>query len=260
MFDSEKYLKNYALKYTNKEDMLKDPDFCRAQVQVYKAWNILQPFVNDISKLVQLTKIDTKKQGNTLAKQLLYKEKYDQFLKDIQQGNTSFEPEGVMKMMTHSWIDKKTNSFMKAMKSILAGQVFEATTSYTSLVGQLGQFMNNYSQTEDIANKLDRNVSQCIKSLFIRAYAGDDNNKIDVNRLFFGNNTIADRLAGIKRRINNPDDKLFYLRNNKLLTSLVESDQVKDESTTGANGQTYPAPKFVSTFHSISESSLTKMT
>lgn len=255
MFDSEKYLKNYALKYTNKEDMLKDSDFCRAQVQVYKAWNILQPFVNDISKLVQLTKIDTKKQGNTLAKQLLYKEKYDQFLKDIQQGNTSFEPEGVMKMMTHSWIDKKTNSFMKAMKSILAGQVFEATTSYTSLVGQLGQFMNNYSQTEDIANKLDRNVSQCIKSLFIRAYAGDDNNKIDVNRLFFGNNTIADRLAGIKRRINNPDDKLFYLRNNKLLTSLVESDQVKDESTTGANGQTYPAPKFVSTFHSISESS-----
>lgn len=253
MFKGDKYLKNYALKYTNKEDMLKDPDFCKAQIQVYKAWNILQPFVNDISKLVQLTKIDTKKQGNTLAKQLLYKQKYDQFLKDIQQGNTSFEPEGVMKMMTHSWIDKKTNSFMKAMKSILAGQVFEATTSYTSLVGQLGQFMNNYSQTEDIANKLDRNISQCIKSLFIRSYAQINN--IDVNKLFFGNNTIADRLANIKRRINNPDDKLFYLRNNKLLTSLVESDQVKDETTIGNNGQIYPAPKFVSTFHSISESS-----
>lgn len=253
MFKGDKYLKSYALKYTSKEDMLKDPDFCKAQIQVYKAWNILQPFVNDISKLVQLTKIDTKKQGNTLAKQLLYKEKYDQFLKDIQQGNTSFEPEGVMKMMTHSWIDKKTNSFMKAMKSILAGQVFEATTSYTSLVGQLGQFMNNYSQTEDIANKLDRNISQCIKSLFIRAYA--QTNNIDVNRLFFGNNTIADRLTNIKRRINNPDDKLFYLRNNKLLTSLVESDQVKDETTIGNNGQIYPAPKFVSTFHSISESS-----
>lgn len=253
MFKGDKYLKSYALKYTNKEDMLKDPDFCKAQIQVYKAWNILQPFVNDISKLVQLTKIDTKKQGNTLAKQLLYKAKYDQFLKDIQQGNTSFEPEGVMKMMTHSWIDKKTNSFMKAMKSILAGQVFEATTSYTSLVGQLGQFMNNYSQTEDIANKLDRNISQCIKSLFIRAYA--ERNNIDVNRLFFGDNTIADRLANIKRRINNPDDKLFYLRNNKLLTSLVESDQVKDETTIGNNGQIYPAPKFVSTFHSISESS-----
>lgn len=253
MFKGDKYLKSYALKYTSKEDMLKDPDFCKAQIQVYKAWNILQPFVNDISKLVQLTKIDTKKQGNTLAKQLLYKEKYDQFLKDIQQGNTSFEPEGVMKMMTHSWIDKKTNSFMKAMKSILAGQVFEATTSYTSLVGQLGQFMNNYSQTEDIANKLDRNISQCIKSLFIRAYA--QTNNIDVNRLFFGNNTIADRIANIKRRINNPDDKLFYLRNNKLLTSLVESDQVKDETTIGNNGQIYPAPKFVSTFHSISESS-----
>lgn len=253
MFKGDKYLKSYALKYTSKEDMLKDPDFCKAQIQVYKAWNILQPFVNDISKLVQLTKIDTKKQGNTLAKQLLYKDKYDQFLKDIQQGNTSFEPEGVMKMMTHSWIDKKTNSFMKAMKSILAGQVFEATTSYTSLVGQLGQFMNNYSQTEDIANKLDRNVSQCIKSLFIRSYA--QINDIDVNRLFFGDNTIADRLANIKRRINNPDDKLFYLRNNKLLTSLVESDQVKDETTIGNNGQIYPAPKFVSTFHSISESS-----
>lgn len=253
MFKGDKYLKSYALKYTSKEDMLKDPDFCKAQIQVYKAWNILQPFVNDISKLVQLTKIDTKKQGNTLAKQLLYKGKYDQFLKDIQQGNTSFEPEGVMKMMMHSWIDKKTNSFMKAMKSILAGHVFEATTSYTSLVGQLGQFMNNYSQTEDIANKLDRNVSQCIKSLFIRAYA--ERNNIDVNRLFFGDNTIADRLANIKRRINNPDDKLFYLRNNKLLTSLVESDQVKDETTIGNNGQIYPAPKFVSTFHSISESS-----
>ena len=253
MFNGDKYLKSYALKYTSKEDMLKDPDFCKAQIQVYKAWNILQPFVNDISKLVQLTKIDTKKQGNTLAKQLLYKDKYDQFLKDIQQGNTSFEPEGVMKMMTHSWIDKKTNSFMKAMKSILAGQVFEATTSYTSLVCQLGQFMNNYSQTEDIANKLDRNISQCIKSLFIRSYA--QTNDIDVNRLFFGNNTIADRLANIKRRINNPDDKLFYLRNNKLLTSLVESDQVKDETTIGNNGQIYPAPKFVSTFHSISESS-----
>lgn len=253
MFKSDKYLKNYALKYTSKEDMLKDPDFCKAQIQVYKAWNILQPFVSDISKLVQLTKIDTKKQGNTLAKQLLYKDKYDQFIKDIQNGNTSFEPDGVMRMMTHSWIDKKTNSFMKAMKSILAGQVFEATTSYTSLVGQLGQFMNNYSQTEDIANKLDRNISQCIKSLFIRAYA--ETNNIDVNRLFFGNNTIADRLANIKRRINNPDDKLFYLRNNKLLTSLVESDQVKDETTIGNNGQIYPAPKFVSTFHSISESS-----
>ena len=253
MFKSDIYLKNYALKYTSKEDMFRDPDFCKAQIQIYKAWNILQPFVNDISKLVQLTKIDTKKQGNTLAKQLLYKAKYDQFLKDIQEGNTSFDPEGVTRMMTHSWIDKKTNSFMKAMNGILAGQVFEATTSYTSVVGQLGQFMNNYSQTEDIANKLDRNISQCIKSLFIRAYARDNN--IDVNRLFFGNNTIADRLANIKRRINNPDDKLFYLRNNKLLTSLVESDQVKDETTIGNNGQIYPAPKFVSTFHSISESS-----
>jgi hypothetical protein len=104
-----------------------------------------------------------------------------------------------------------------------------------------------------MANKLDRNISQCIKSLFIRSYA--QTNDIDVNRLFFGNNTIADRLANIKRRINNPDDKLFYLRNNKLLTSLVESDQVKDETTIGNNGKIYPAPKFVSTFHSISESS-----
>lgn len=253
MFKSDIYLKNYALKYTSKDDMLKDSDFCKAQIQVYKAWNILQPFVSDISKLVQLTKIDTKKQGNTLAKQLLYEDKYDQFLRDIQLGNTSFDPEGVMRMMTHSWIDKKTNSFMKAMKGILAGQVFEATTSYIPLVGQLSQFMNNYSQTEDIANKLDRNISQCIKSLFIRAYARDNN--IDINTLFFGNNTIADRLANIKRRINNPNDKLFYLRNNKLLTSLVESDQVKDETTIGNNGQIYPAPKFVSTFHSISESS-----
>ena len=30
MFKSDKYLKNYALKYTSKEDMLKDPDFCKA--------------------------------------------------------------------------------------------------------------------------------------------------------------------------------------------------------------------------------------
>nr|DAG25896.1 MAG TPA: hypothetical protein [Bacteriophage sp.]DAH37767.1 MAG TPA: hypothetical protein [Caudoviricetes sp.] len=30
MFKSDKYLKNYALEYTSKEDMLKDPDFCKA--------------------------------------------------------------------------------------------------------------------------------------------------------------------------------------------------------------------------------------
>ena len=31
--------------------------------------------------------------------------------------------------------------------------------------------------------------------------------------------------------------------------------KVKDETTIGNNGQIYPAPKFVSTFHSVSESS-----
>ncbi len=253
MFMSDTQLKTLSLKYTNKEDMLKDPDFCKEQIDVYKAWMILQPLCNDLSKLVQLTKIDTKKQGNTLAKQLLYESKYDQFLKDIQEGNTSFEPEGVMRMMNHSWIDQQTKSFMKAIKSILSGQVFEATRSYMPLVGQLGQLMNNFSQNEEMANKIDRNISQCIKSLFIRAYARDNN--IDVNRLFFGNYTIADRLASIKRRINNPDDKLFYLRNNKLLTSLVDAETQKEETTIGANGQIYPAPKFVTTFHSISESS-----
>lgn len=252
LFNNSEYLKNYALKYTDKQDMLADRDFCLAQIEVYKAWNILQPLVSDLSKLVQLTKIDTKKQGNTLAKQLLYKQKYDAFLKDIQNGSTSFDPEGVMRMMTHSWIDKKTNSFMNAIKGILSGQVFQATSSYVPYAKALQLLMNNGTETEDIANKIDRATSQCIKSLFIRAYANDNN--IDVNSLFFGNHTIADRLAGIKRRINDPNDKLFYLRNNKLLTSLVESDAVQSE-TSIINGATYEAPKFVSTFHSISESS-----
>lgn len=252
LFANTEYLKRYSLKYTDKQDMLADRDFCLAQIEVYKAWNILQPFVSDLSKLVQLTKIDTKKQGNTLAKQLLYKQKYDAFLKDIKDGNTSFDPEGAMRMMTHSWIDKKTNAFMNAIKSILSGQVFQATSSYVSYAGNLKSLMNNGAETEDIANKIDRATSQCIKSLFIRAYA--NNNNIDVNSLFFGNHTIADRLAGIKRRINDPNDKLFYLRNNKLLTSLVESDPVQSE-TSLINGTIYEAPKFVSTFHSISESS-----
>jgi len=70
---------------------------------LYITKDAFAPYANALNDLVQCTKIDTKKQGNTVQQQLSYIKKYSKLLE-----NPMFDQKTLHNMVKDSFIDKKT--------------------------------------------------------------------------------------------------------------------------------------------------------
>ncbi len=81
---------------------------------VYLAWKSLEPYALSLSNLVQYTKIDTRKQGNTFIDMRRYELGYNQLVDPprnaLGEPATLFDMDSINRLVTGSWIDAKTNS------------------------------------------------------------------------------------------------------------------------------------------------------
>lgn len=81
---------------------------------VYLTWKILEPYSSALSNLVQYTKIDTRKQGNTFIDMYRYRLGYNDFAHPRVNGNGNaqslFDIESVKNLVNGSWIEAKTKT------------------------------------------------------------------------------------------------------------------------------------------------------
>lgn len=195
------------------------------QALVYLVDKELERPAQQISNLVQYSKIDTKKQGKSVSEQLAYvKGIIDTFgdaelahdmlgypmpntYEDYENMYTGdFEFDSIQRMYWDSFIGQKTHDAIRTFLNIMDGQVFEATSGFRAVVNNIADMLGKKDATS--IQKISDAVAAKIKADAINKYA--EENEIDIPSLVTGTNTIYDRLNRFKCLIHT-DPRYSYL-------------------------------------------------
>lgn len=241
-------------------------DMQHLQAEVYRAWCALKPFADALSRLVQSTKIDTKKHGKTALEQIVYKYNYDKLFGDIDyykslkklgdkraarfEAKSLFNLDSLYDLIHKTWIDKKTNTAIGSFSDIMQNQIFTANKIFSNFVIE----MCNDVVTLDNIQQISNAAITAIKLQYINNYA--KLRGVDIKYLFVKDPsgkhiTMQERLNNLTYLIDNYE-KYSYLKNNVLLQNLIPAD-VKDPVF--INDGMYQLPEFITVFKSINESS-----
>lgn len=223
------------------------------QLDVYKAWVLLEPYANALGDLVQYTKVDTKKCGKSFAGVSAYCKKY----KSLSDPKTSkFDQESLSRLLHNSWINAKTNRIFGIPRYILGKQSFYAGAVVYEIVSKVCKMKNDYS--EDFAKSVARAVVTALKQRYFVDYYYDVNGKTsetNINDLFFGENSINKQLSQIISAIDtNP--KYKHLKYNELISQLyaVPSNIVEDGTTDYTSSEF--TPSFITLKSNVDDSRL----
>jgi hypothetical protein len=166
------------------------------QLYVYLANIMLDDPVSDMKKLVQLSKIETKKQGKNRAEQLAYDMNYKSFFVN---GNTRIMlPDTVYDMSHLSSINTKQYLFMDAMNNMLHNQILSYSVGFEDIIQQFLSFGSLGKNAKTIKSVIN-GLNGWLKYQFIRQYAKDHN--INIRDLFIGNNSIYNELGRLRSKI-----------------------------------------------------------
>ena len=121
----------------------------------------LQKKAQELSDLVQYTKIDTKKQGKTVAEQQAYKAK----MKELMDAKRSpFEITSITNMIEHSFIGAKTIDSIEAQRELLKTQLLEATDGFGQLVKDIKKRLNSKRNDEPFIQSVSDAIVTKLKS------------------------------------------------------------------------------------------------
>ena len=211
------------------------------QKDVYLAKLALDPYINGLSKLVQYTKIDTRKHGKSLIEQSEYLRKYEELLK---QEDNVFDVNSIERLVKKSWIDYKTRRAINHVRSILQSQTFTANPYFIYALDQVCESLD--VSGSDRKKKISQHMITMIKNRFIMQYAEDIGLK-QFNNLFVGKNSIHSLLNRLKFAINTRPEfehlKYNYLINNLICNPISEPIYY--------NGVRYESPCFVTISQNI---------
>lgn len=226
-------------------------DVWKEQQDVFYAWKSLEKYMNALNKLVQYTKIDTRKHGKTFIEINAYLANYDAFFHPLIDDSV-FDMTSIKRLIDNSWIEQKTRSAIEYPRKIFAGQTFNANPKFVETIVEwaetLSTGMDGYVSNK-LLNSLSRALQTAIKSQYIISYAKKYLKHDDayIAGLFVENGnrnhpgTMNNRLNRILNAIKtNPD--YARLKSNMLLNQLTTVSQENDYVI---NGATYQKPKFI---------------
>lgn len=229
------------------------------QRDVFYAWTVLEKYAQALNKLVQYTKIDTRKQGKNFIETAAYLYGYNQLVDPIIDDGV-FDLRSIKRMVTSTWIDSKTRRAIGYQSRVLGNKTFTANEGFIYTVTRWAKQLSGSreSLSNDLLNKISRALQTAIKSNYIIGYAktylGHDDDYI--RGLFIESNdphhpgTMASRLNRILDAArNNP--KYQRLQNNRMLSQLSVVSQ-EDDLVIGTN--TYPKPRFIQVSSNVSNS------
>lgn len=229
------------------------------QRDVFYAWTVLEKYAQALNKLVQYTKIDTRKQGKNFIETAAYLYGYNQLVDPVIDDGV-FDLRSIKRMVTSTWIDSKTRRAIGYQSRVLGNKTFTANEGFIYTVTRWAKQLSGSreSLSNDLLNKISRALQTAIKSNYIIGYAktylGHDDNYI--RGLFIESNdphhpgTMASRLNRILDAArNNP--RYQRLQNNRMLSQLSVVSQ-EDDLVIGTN--IYPKPRFIQVSSNVSNS------
>lgn len=152
------------------------------QAAVYLAYKQFDKYANALSNLVKYCKIDTKKQGKSIAEQLVWYEGYDDLFNNGETG-ALFNRASLLKLRDESYVGVKTENAINATKHIIGGQFFSGSHQFIKAIENLSKLVGNEHRYETVnfVEAATKAISASIKSEYFNYY---------VNKLF-GDSTYA---------------------------------------------------------------------
>lgn len=239
------------------------------QMIVVAANSQLKPYAKALSKLVQHTKIDTKKQGKNLIEQRKYLQGVSDLFDSTQMSDDRllFDTETLDRLYTDSYIQHQTKLATDLFRQIMANQMIEATDKFVTDVDRVLKTIGNPGTDPKVLNAVQNGIMAKIKSKFFFGQDGYcERHKINPRSLVAGKNTIYDKLLTIKAMlVNDPKYKDLLDRrsgepSNYLLRALVSGNKYRrfDENVSysiGTSPDTFMDAKFIQTLGFVTDES-----
>lgn len=239
------------------------------QMIVVAANSELKPYAEALSKLVQHTKIDTKKQGKNLIEQRKYLQGVSDLFDSTQMSDDRllFDTETLDRLYTDSYIQHQTKLATDTFRQIMANQMIEATDKFVTDVDRVLKTIGNPGTDPKVLNAVQKGIMAKIKSKFFFGQDGYcERHKIDPRSLVAGKNTMYDKLLTVKAMlVNDPKYKDLLDRrsgepSNYLLRALVSGNKYRrfDEGVSysiGTRPDTFMDAKFIQTLGFVTDES-----
>lgn len=239
------------------------------QMIVVAANSQLKPYAEALSKLVQHTKIDTKKQGKNLIEQRKYLQGVSDLFDSTQMSDDRllFDTETLDRLYTDSYIQHQTKLATDTFRQIMANQMIEATYKFVTDVDRVLKTIGNPGTDPKVLNAVQKGIMAKIKSKFFFGQDGYcERHKINPRSLVAGKNTMYDKLLTVKAMlVNDPKYKDLLDRrsgepSNYLLRALVSGNKYRrfDENVSysiGTSPDTFMDAKFIQTLGFVTDES-----
>lgn len=222
------------------------------QGQIYYAFLSLQKYIQAMNKLVQYTKIDTRKHGKNFIQIQRYLAMYNELFHPQDTSKSLWDLESLERLANNSWIEYKTVNAINLPLRILANQVYTANPDFSSVVlhfaRRLARSANGeYGFTEDLIKKLSNGLQTAIKARYMSAYAKQVLGRSDeyIRELFYGSSpliSIARRLNGLKYAVESVPE-FERLKGNYIIEKL--RPQPQQESVALYDGSVARQPQFI---------------
>ena len=163
------------------------------QAQLFLAKEAFDKYANSLNQLVQTTKIDTKKQGNTVQQQKEYAARYLDLLE-----NRYFDTNSLLRMMNKSFIDLKTRLGTNMLGDILSQVSINATQTFRNTVNSICDYIgDSRPATKDrVSNAVTAYIKQICMNKALEKHGFTSQEWRD---MIVGNKTLASRIEGLKR-------------------------------------------------------------
>ena len=164
------------------------------QAAVYLAYKQFDKYANALSNLVKYCKIDTKKQGKSVAEQLVWYEGYDDLFNNGETG-ALFNRASLLKLRDESYVGVKTENAINATKHIIGGQFFSGSHQFIKAIENLSKLVGNEHRYETVSfvEAATKAISASIKSEYFNYY---------VNKLFGDSTYVRDLVNGSSEQHN----------------------------------------------------------
>lgn len=164
------------------------------QAAVYLAYKQFDKYANALSNLVKYCKIDTKKQGKSVAEQLVWYEGYDDLFNNGETG-ALFNRASLLKLRDESYVGVKTENAINATKHIIGGQFFSGSHQFIKAIENLSKLVGNEHRYETVnfVEAATKAISASIKSEYFNYY---------VNKLFGDSTYVRDLVNGSSEQHN----------------------------------------------------------
>lgn len=164
------------------------------QAAIYLAYKQFDKYANALSNLVKYCKIDTKKQGKSVAEQLVWYEGYDDLFNNGETG-ALFNRASLLKLRDESYVGIKTENAINTTKQVIAGQFFSGSHQFIKAIENLSKLVGNEHRYETVSfvEAATKAISASIKSEYFNYY---------VNKLFGDSTYVRDLVNGSSEQHN----------------------------------------------------------